>query len=85
MECRAQQLASKQLVDRKNLSIRINLFNNHWTCQVALPKRILALRETKGYQLLEFALVLPLLPRDSSGITDFGKAYNINHILTNAA
>jgi Flp pilus assembly protein TadG len=85
MECRAQQLASKQLADRKNLSIRINLCGHHWPCQVALPRRILALRETTGSQLLEFALVLPLLLVIAVGITDFGKAYNIKHILTNAA
>jgi Flp pilus assembly protein TadG len=85
MECTAQQLASKQLADRKNLSIRINLFGHHWACQVALPRQILALRQTTGSQLLEFALVMPLLLVIAVGITDFGKAYNIKHILTNAA
>ncbi len=43
------------------------------------------LRGTLGSQLLEFALVLPLLLALAIGVTDFGKAYNLKHIVTNAA
>jgi Flp pilus assembly protein TadG len=43
------------------------------------------LRETRGAQLLEFALVLPLLVVMAVGIIDFGGAYNVKHILTNSA
>jgi Flp pilus assembly protein TadG len=43
------------------------------------------LRGTHGSQLLEFALALPFLLAFVVGIIDFGKAYNIKHILTNAA
>ena len=43
------------------------------------------LRGTHGSQLLEFALALPFLLVLVVGIIDFGKAYNIKHILTNAA
>lgn len=43
------------------------------------------LRETRGAQLLEFALVLPMLVVMAVGIIDFGGAYNVKHILTNSA
>ena len=43
------------------------------------------LRGTHGTQLLEFALALPFLLVLVVGIIDFGKAYNIKHILTNAS
>lgn len=42
-------------------------------------------RETRGAQLLEFALALPFLVVIAVGIIDFGRAYNVQHILTNAA
>jgi TadE-like protein len=40
---------------------------------------------TRGAQLLEVALVLPLLLILAVGILDFGTAYNLRHILNNAA
>jgi Flp pilus assembly protein TadG len=43
------------------------------------------LRGTRGAQLLEFALVLPFLAVLLVGAIDFGGAYNVKHILTNAA
>jgi len=43
------------------------------------------LRGTHGAQLLEFALVLPFLAVILVGAIDFGGAYNVRHILTNAA
>jgi Flp pilus assembly protein TadG len=43
------------------------------------------LRGTRGAQLLEFALVLPFLVVILVGAIDFGGAYNVKHILTNAA
>lgn len=42
-------------------------------------------RDTRGAQLLEFALALPFLAVMVIGISDFGGAYNLQHILTNAA
>lgn len=41
--------------------------------------------ETRGAQLLEFALTLPFLLVIGVAATDFGAAYNYKHILTNAA
>src|SRR5262249_45494754 len=43
------------------------------------------LRGTRGAQLLEFALALPFLVVILVGAIDFGGAYNVKHILTNAA
>lgn len=42
-------------------------------------------RETSGSQLVEFALALPMVVVLAIGVMDFAKAYNIKHILTNAA
>jgi Flp pilus assembly protein TadG len=39
----------------------------------------------RGAQLLEFALVLPLLLVLAVGVVDFGRAWNIRQILNNAA
>ncbi len=39
----------------------------------------------RGAQLLEFALVLPLLLVLAVGVVDFGRAWNIKQILNNAA
>ncbi len=50
------------------------------------PQRPLAvLRRVDGSQLLEFALVLPLLLVLAVGIFDFGSAYNLKQKLANAA
>jgi TadE-like protein len=84
-ECTARQLEAKQFGKTKKLSISINLFGHHCMCEVPLPLQISELGQSAGSQLLEFALVLPLLLVIAVGITDFGKAYNIKHILTNAA
>jgi Flp pilus assembly protein TadG len=43
------------------------------------------LRGSRGAQLLEFALAMPMLIVVAIGITDFGAAYNQKHIITNAA
>ncbi len=43
------------------------------------------LRGTRGAQLLEFTLVLPFLAVILVGTIDFGGAYNVKHVLTNAA
>ena len=43
------------------------------------------LRETGGAQLLEFAFAMPFLVVIAVGVLDFGQAYNLKHILTNAA
>lgn len=40
---------------------------------------------TGGAQLLELALALPFLAVLAVGVSDFGGAYNLRHILTNAA
>ncbi len=40
---------------------------------------------TGGAQLLELALALPFLAVLAVGVSDFGGAYNLKHILTNAA
>jgi hypothetical protein len=85
MECTAGQLEAKQFGQTKKLSIGINLFGHRCVCEVPLPSQISELGQSTGSQLLEFALVLPLLLVIAVGITDFGKAYNIKHILTNAA
>ncbi len=42
-------------------------------------------RDQAGAQLLEFALVLPLLLVLAVGVVDFGRAWNIRQILNNAA
>ncbi len=42
-------------------------------------------RSSSGSQLLEFALVVPLLLAMVIGILDFGQAYNLKQKLTNAA
>ena len=47
--------------------------------------RLKLLRGTRGSQLLEFAFSLPFLVVLAVGVTDFGEAYNLKHILTNAA
>lgn len=41
--------------------------------------------ESRGSQLVEFALCLPFLAVILIGIADFGQAYNTKHILVNAA
>jgi len=41
--------------------------------------------ETDGAQLLEFALSVPFLVVFLIGVADFGEAYNLKHIITNAA
>ncbi len=43
------------------------------------------LHGNSGAQLLEFALAMPLLLVLAIGIIDFGGAFNVRHILTNAA
>ena len=43
------------------------------------------LRTDRGSQLVEFAFSLPFLLVIVIGVSDFGKAYNLKHILTNAA
>lgn len=42
-------------------------------------------RGSRGAQLLEFALAMPLLIVVAIGITDFGAAYNDKQMITNAA
>jgi TadE-like protein len=53
----------------------------------ALMRRrgIARVRDSRGAQLLEVALVLPLLLILAVGILDFGTAYNLRQILNNAA
>ncbi len=43
------------------------------------------LRGSGGAQLLEFAFAMPFLVVIAVGVLDFGQAYNLKHILTNAA
>jgi Flp pilus assembly protein TadG len=59
--------------------------------QAAMPgggfhsSRWVFLRSSEGAQLVEFALVLPLLLALVVGIFDFGQAYNLKQKLNNAA
>ena len=55
------------------------------TRPVAPGKRLAALRGIGGAQLVEFALVLPLLLLLFTGLLDFATAYNLKHKLNNAA
>jgi Flp pilus assembly protein TadG len=43
------------------------------------------LRSQDGSQMLEFAFAMPFLVVLAIGVLDFGQAYNLKHILTNAA
>jgi Flp pilus assembly protein TadG len=47
--------------------------------------RLKQLSESSGSQLLELALTLPFLLILAIGISDMGGAYNLKHIMTNAA
>jgi Flp pilus assembly protein TadG len=47
--------------------------------------RLRQLGESSGSQLLELALTLPFLLILAIGISDMGGAYNLKHIMTNAA
>jgi len=47
--------------------------------------RLKQLGESRGSQLLELALTLPFLLILAIGISDMGGAYNLKHIITNAA
>ena len=47
--------------------------------------RVRQLGESSGSQLLELALTLPFLLILAIGISDMGGAYNLKHIMTNAA
>jgi Flp pilus assembly protein TadG len=47
--------------------------------------RLKQLGESSGSQLLELALTLPFLLILAIGISDMGGAYNLKHIITNAA
>lgn len=55
--------------------------------RVASPcaRRSVVLWQTRGSQLVEFALVLPLLLVLLIGVFDFAIAYNFKHIMNNAA
>lgn len=55
------------------------------TRPVAPRERLTALRAVRGAQLVEFALVLPLLLLLFTGLLDFATAYNLKHKLNNAA
>lgn len=48
-------------------------------------ERLAELRRTEGAELLEFALVLPLLAAMVVGVSDFGAAWALKDKLTNAA
>ncbi|MFY9585683.1 MAG: TadE/TadG family type IV pilus assembly protein [Candidatus Acidiferrales bacterium] len=48
-------------------------------------ERLAELRRTEGAELLEFALVLPMLAAMVVGISDFGAAWALKDKLTNAA
>jgi Flp pilus assembly protein TadG len=62
-------------------NIKVRMFLAHRSGMTWLKH----LRGTRGAQLLEFALVLPFLAVLLVGAIDFGGAYNVKHILTNAA
>jgi hypothetical protein len=71
-------------------SMRVSRSSNHAMASAPIARTsgiasLKHLRGTHGSQLLEFALILPFLLVLVVGIIDFGKAYNIKHILTNAA
>ncbi len=55
------------------------------TPPVAPGKRLSALRGVRGAQLVEFALVLPVLLALLIGLLDFGTAFNLRQKLNNAA
>ena len=52
---------------------------------VALGTRLAALRDVSGAQLVEFAIVLPLLLVLVTGLLDFATAFNLKQKLNNAA
>jgi Flp pilus assembly protein TadG len=68
--------------NRASAERRPNLANKLGTLAAG---RLKQLGESSGSQLLELALTLPFLLILAIGISDMGGAYNLKHILTNAA
>jgi Flp pilus assembly protein TadG len=58
---------------------------SQWATSVVSFLRRLGLGSNQGSELLEFALVVPLLLVFVVGIIDFGSAYNLKQQLNNAA
>jgi len=67
---------------RASAERRPNLANKLGTLAAG---RLKQLGESSGSQLLELALTLPFLLILAIGISDMGGAYNLKHIITNAA
>jgi Flp pilus assembly protein TadG len=67
---------------RASAERRPNLANKLGTLAA---ERLKQLGESSGSQLLELALTLPFLLILAIGISDMGGAYNLKHIITNAA
>jgi len=64
---------------------RLAAILGQWLAPTSQPAWLKLLRGASGAQLVEFALVLPLLVVMVVGINDFAAAYNLKQKLSNAA